>query len=145
MLDQSNRVQLVEREHIHGGIHGVWFGYNLSCIARSPTSALLWSGGTMYTSGRDTVYGGSSLYLAWNRTETRDWYRNFKEIDGGGRLNPNRIRAVAEKLGEQFDAEIVAAIVDAVSQKKTLLIEGGGKPFTPSNRVLRKKALSDVG
>jgi hypothetical protein len=141
----SNRFQLVEREHIHGGIHGVWFGYNFRCIARSLNAALLWSAGTMYTSGRQSVYGESSLYLVGDRTNTRDWYRNAKEIDYGGRLNPNRIRALTEKLGEQFDAETIKAIVDAVDQRKTLLIEGGGEPFTPSNRVLRKKALSNVG
>lgn len=127
----SNRFRFVDRENLYGTIDGVDFGYNLSCIARSSTAALLWSGGTAYTSGRQTCYGPSKLYF-----KDRDSIRghDYQCIgERGGRLT-QRIATLPELLAPLFDADTIAAILEAVKQKKTLLIEGGGDRFAPDRR-----------
>lgn len=132
---QSNRFEYIDREHLSGAIGGTFFGYHLSCVARTPTHAILWSGGTAYWSGRgQTSYGSSTLYVyKRERVEgIRDAVNGGSTRIGehGGRLNMARMTdadwdRIAELLGEDFRAEIGLAI----QHRKTLLIEGGGKPF----------------
>jgi hypothetical protein len=141
MIDKpSNRYQFVDREHLHGSIQGVNFGYNLYCVARSPTAVLLWSAGTMYTSWRQSVYGASSLCVAARINPRETWHRNYREIDRGGRLRADRITAKADQLLEYFDDETIPVIANAVHARKTLLIEGGGDAFPLSSRVLKTLA-----
>lgn len=132
----SNRFHLVARERLHGIIGGVDFGYHLSCLARSPAAALFWSAGTPYTSGRQTCYGESCMY-AVRRTADVSWWRNYRRLGGnGGRLTFNRVAELAGEIDALFDdAGITASIVQAVRSRQTLLIEGGGEPFTPSRRA----------
>jgi hypothetical protein len=83
----SNRLQLVNREHIHGVISGVDFGYNLSCLVRSPVAVLLWSSGTAYTSGQETHYGASSVDGVTWTPETMPSVQEWSGVVyGGGRF-----------------------------------------------------------
>jgi hypothetical protein len=142
----GNRFQLVDRELLSGNVAGFNFGYNFSCIMRSPTHALFWSGGGAYWSGGlGNAYGASGLSAYWRphaalvkkygpgySTFTgQGSYKDFGER--GGRLNRNldeRMPAsewakLADYLGEDLEGEIRHAI----GENKTLLIEGGGDPF----------------
>lgn len=133
-LKSNNRFQTVKREHLHGSIEGVDYGYNLSCIARSPRGILLWSGGTPYWSGIGMQsYGSSTLYLY--RSRDRNMWNKFAIADrigtDGGRLSASRIESLRDDLNPPFDNGEIDQIVEAVRRRKTLLIEGGGWPLSP--------------
>lgn len=131
-MTRRNRYQLVDREKISGrAIRGIDFGNNLSCIARSPTQLLLWSGGTSYYGGigQSRLYGESSLQIF---PRTGAW--KFNHLSEGGRLTENLIRdpTVETALMKAFgDDDEIIFIRLAVRQRKTLLIEGGGGVLEP--------------
>lgn len=129
----NNRLRLVDRERISGCIEGHDYGYNFFCIARSPKALLCWSAGTAYTSGRRTCYGASTLYMFTDRSQTH-WHFSGKRIgEAGGRLSRTKILSVILDVTKLFDGDedVAKAIVDAVVQRKTLLIEDGGPPLRP--------------
>lgn len=129
----SNRFQLVPRERIFGTIQGIAFGYNLSCLMRSPTLALLWSSGTMYTSCRQSVYGESSLCVLRRNELTHA--RSWKDIGpNGGRLSVARIQQNQTEIEEWFGDDIMQILIEAVRKKQTVLVEGGGEAFTPRGK-----------
>jgi hypothetical protein len=134
----SNRFRLVDRENLRGAIAGVDFGSNVSCIARSPTAALLWSGGGGYWSGRGMpqAYAPSHLIGIVRIESTSRMLKNYHDVgDKGGRLTPERITDAADKITELFqDKEVAAQIVIAVREKKTLIVEDGGPAFEPKWR-----------
>jgi hypothetical protein len=127
----SNRFQLVERERISGHVGGIDFGYNLSCIARSPSVALFWSGGTAYWSGRGSTSYGKSCLTVYRRSGRFTHGSDYTVLgEYGGRLTAKRVLASATEIGKAFDDEDIAPVIaDAIRQKKTLVIEGGGQPF----------------
>lgn len=151
----GNRFALVDRELISGHVGGIDFGNGLSVIMRSPTHALFWSGGSSYYSHRGSqAYGASGLSAYWRpgraavakygpgyRSSKEGGYLNIGEFTGG-RLISNlaqRMSAVqwaklAEYLGEDFEV----GITQAIEEKKTLLIEGGGDPFAPRPPVFHR-------
>lgn len=134
-MTASNRFQLVDREHLHGTLAGIDFGYNLSCIVRSPEHLLLWSGGTMYTSGRQSVYGGSQPYL-WERDPRhRTSLSGYIRLgQGGGRLSVDRITQAFTPIVAAFGEDSWGSITKAVRERKTLIVEGGGGQLCPSRR-----------
>lgn len=136
ILPDSNRLSFVGREHLRGQIGGVDFGHSLSCIARSATAALLWSGGTSYWSSRGTTsYGSSTLYgLTRAEMSSGKGYRRLGE--DGGRLTANRLAVVIADIERLFgETDLLPWLTHAVARKQTLLIEGGGVPFAPSTRA----------
>jgi hypothetical protein len=135
----SNRLALVPREHLHGGIQGVWWGYNACCLARSPDTVLLWSSGTPYTAGRMTNYGSSHLTALLGMSP--DWGRKPKWLrigPDGGRLSVARISEASATLAELFGADVAALLPRCVKERMTLLIEGGGETLTLKNRIARR-------
>lgn len=130
MIAGSNRFQLVDREHIYGGVNGINFGYNLSCLVRSPDLALLWSGGTMYTSCRQSVYGTSSLALMYRKRLTSA--RSYRDLGpDGGRLSMARIEASRADIEAEFGDDIMPVLIEAIRKRQTVLVDGGGEAFSP--------------
>jgi hypothetical protein len=139
ILPPSNRLSFVDREDLFGTISGVDFGANLSCIARSPTAALLWSGGTAYWSGRGTSCYGQSCLYALDRARiihgVSGGTRRLGDKDGG-RLTVARLTAVIGAIETLFDVtDLLPWLAHAVANKQTLLIDGGGQRFAPSRRL----------
>jgi hypothetical protein len=123
----SNRLGMVSREYLHGNIQGVWWGYNASCIARSPDTILLWSSGSPYTSGRQTHYGRSHLTALTGMSPHWGHHPKWVQIGpDGGRLNVTRIADAAEHLSQLFGDDAVEPLLRCIKERKTLLIEGGG-------------------
>lgn len=129
----SNRFEYVGRERVHGIIEGVDFGYNLSVIARSPAVVLCWSGGSCYTSARETRYGKSSFVALWRKDhhgipKSETW-------GDGGRLSIVKVQSVRACLEVFFGEDLYEQIVQGVCRRQTLLIEGGGAPLMPSRHL----------
>lgn len=129
MIQQSNRFELVAREHIHGIIQGIDFGYNMSCLIRSPKVALLWSGGTAYTSGRQSQYGSSGMRAIPRNDHHWVNHREYKDLGPeGGRLSMARLLLVSAEINELFEEDLTECL-PLVAKRQTLLIEGGGSAF----------------
>ena len=136
MIEYGNRLKLISKEIADGTIEGVDFGPSLYCIARSPSAVLVWSSGHMYTSGRQSVYGESSLIGLPDRTVRFRHHPSWKTYDSGGRLKEDRIRLCDDEIIELFsDPDIIAPVADAVRKRQTLLIEGGGTPLRPARKL----------
>lgn len=131
----SNSLALVDRELISGSIEGVNFGPSLILIARAPDRALFWNGGHSYTSGRRTEYAAATLTSIPRSVRFGSHPRWANHGEEGGRLTPGRVAASVFSLARFFDDNELAAIVEAVRQKKTCIIEGGGARFAPSRKV----------
>lgn len=125
-------------ECVHGTLGGVAFGPHMWVIARSPKALLLWVPGHAYWSGRRQNYGEATLQLIVNR-EQNDVYRNYRQLKCGGRLSAQRIIEQMDALDEAFGPGHWKQIAEAVKAKRTHLIDGGGKPLTPSHREMRRQ------
>lgn len=125
----SNSIQFVPRERIHGAINGVDFGPRVSVIARGEKPALLWLGGHSWTVNGNTSYAEGHLTLIVDR---KDWqgHRHYRSLSPeGGRLTVDRVDPHLKLLEEHFNGYL-DAIRQAIKTRTTLLIEGGGKPFS---------------
>jgi|HubBroStandDraft_1064217.scaffolds.fasta_scaffold02120_13 hypothetical protein len=127
----SNRFAMVEREQV-GVVQGVDFGYSFYCLARAPTVALMWDGGSSYTSGRQTCYGESQLTILFKLGPHWGQHPEYRRLgQSGGRLSVARVGAVAAEIEAAFDDEsVMLPLLEAVRLRKTLVIEGGWDGFT---------------
>ena len=137
----SNRMSFVDREYLSGRIGAVDFGYNLSCIARSPTSALLWSAGTSYWSSRGTSSYGTSCLYTLDREQLVYGHGYRRVGEEGGKLTGKRLAASITAIEQLFgETDLLPWLTHAIVNKQTVLIEGGGPRFTPSSRNGRTKS-----
>lgn len=135
----SNRFQLVERERLHGNIQGVWWGYHTTCLMRAPTTALLWSSGTPYTSGRMTCYGESGMTALLNLSPHWGHHPEWHNIPPeGGRLSVARVQTMASDVRRLLNEgdDLIDWLCRAVKSRQTLLVEGGGSQFTLKARAV---------
>lgn len=113
----SNRFVLVDREEIASSIEGVDFGGRCHLIVRSPEAVLFWN--------------GSLVLLPSRSPHARRGWLHYKTLQRGGRLS----RAVIENHWQAIAAafpDIGKPLHEAVRQRKTLIIDGGGPPLMPS-------------
>jgi hypothetical protein len=133
---RNNRFSYVDREHIEGSLGGVDFGYNISCIARSPIAALLWSAGSAYWSGIAFRAYAASHLIGFKRSvdfsRAMSGYKRYGE--NGGRLTAARIEALHDPLTALFEEDISEPLIEAVRRRMTLVIEDGGEAFRPQYR-----------
>lgn len=134
----SNSVAIVDREIVSGRIEGIDFGPKLWVIARSPTAVLVWVFGHSFTSGQNQQrYAEPHLTLLADRSPRFMYQPRYKNFPvPGNRLKIGAIPADAlVQIGGALGIDVGegASLIRAITEKKTLIIEGGGGALLPLN------------
>lgn len=131
----NNSTQLVEREIASGAIEGVNFGPKVWVVVRSPLAVLLWVYGHSWSVNGHQSYAEPHLTLLPDRSPRfmhRPVYKNFPVK--GNRLRISAISSDAlVQIGGAFDIRPGQGwmLVDAITRRKTLLLDGGGNQLLP--------------
>lgn len=137
----TNRLRIVDREMISGSLEGVDFGPELYCVARSPSAVLVWEQGHSWSVNGHVSYAESHFTVIPDRSASQRFRMRYQRIgNAGGRLSAARMAEVVDSVMLLFgsgpaDIDLRDAMIAAVRQRKTLLIEGGGPPLPPSRKL----------
>lgn len=128
----SNSIILVEREIVSGMIEGVDFGPKLWVIARSPTAVLVWVFGHSWSVNGHSSYAEPHLTILPDRTPRFMSNPRYTSLGVRGRLNANDyLTAYRNSIEDVFGDGTLPYIRDAVRNRRTVVIEGGGGALLP--------------
>jgi hypothetical protein len=113
--------ELVEKEDAHGSIAGSDYGSRARIIARSPTHV---------------VFNALGCQV-WDRNESGGWH-SLKNIFRG-RPTIAEYEAHAARFDEIFGEGSAAWVLRAWREKKTLLVDGGGKEMPLPREIFRRR------
>ncbi len=130
----SNSIALVDREIASGAIEGVYFGPRVWVIARSPSAVLIWVyGHSASINGHQRYYCGH-LTLLPDRTPRFLYNPSYKDLRRATtRLMPTLIAECRSEIESAFGDGSADMLAQAVKERRTVLIDGGGGPLKPLN------------
>lgn len=126
-----NSLALIDRELVSGSIEGVNFGPKLWVVVRSPTAVLVWIFGHSWSVNGHTSYAEPHLTLLADRSPRFMYAPRYKSFPSFGRLRPDRVHSHNAELEMAFGAGVMPHINTAITERKTLVIEGGGGSLLP--------------